>query len=124
MSPPDDLSDLAHAELAALMMRLLGGVSDLKRVVGAPREEVAQLKDLKGRQSIKPSGMENATGPKPGSKRAERRDRGKVTPRVAVETTVLPVAAVPSGSQFKGFEPYQVQDLVITARAVRYRREH
>ena len=31
--------------------------------------------------------------------------------------------AVPPGSQFKGYEPYQVQDLVITARVVRYRRE-
>ena len=31
--------------------------------------------------------------------------------------------AVPRGSQFKGYEPYQVQDLVLTARVVRYRRE-
>jgi hypothetical protein len=30
---------------------------------------------------------------------------------------------VPKGSQFKGYEPYQVQDLVLTARVVRYRRE-
>jgi hypothetical protein len=66
--------------------------------------------------------MENATGPKPGGKRAKRRGRGKVTPRVTLETKVLRVAA-PAGSQFKGYEPYQVQDLVITARVVRYRRE-
>ena len=31
--------------------------------------------------------------------------------------------AHPTGSQFKGYEPYQVQDLVLTARVVRYRRE-
>ena len=29
----------------------------------------------------------------------------------------------PKGSQFKGYEPYQVRDLVMTARVVRYRRE-
>ena len=29
----------------------------------------------------------------------------------------------PKGSQFKGYEPYQVRDLVMTARVVRSRRE-
>jgi hypothetical protein len=66
--------------------------------------------------------MEDATGPKPHSKRRNRHGRGKVTPRVAVETQVLRVAR-PQGSQFKGYEPYQVQDLVLTARVIRYRRE-
>ena len=72
---------------------------------------------------IKPSGMEKATQPKPGGKRTKHRGRGKVTPRVTLETKVLRAAAVPPGSQFKGYEPYQVQDLVLTARVVRYRRE-
>ena len=45
-----------------------------------------------------------------------------MTPRVIPETEVLRVAH-PPGSQFKGYEPYQVQELVLTARVVRYRRE-
>ncbi len=111
MSPPARLSDLPRAELEALLVELLGELADLKRLVAAQRDEIARLKGLKGRPSIKPSGMENATEPKPEAKDAKRRGRGKVTPRVAAETEVLRVAP-PKGSQFKGYEPYQVQDLV------------
>jgi hypothetical protein len=122
MPPPANLSGLSRAELEGRLLELLGEVSDLKQVVAAQRDEIARLKGLKGRPSIKPSGMEKGTEPKPGGKRAKHRGRGKVTPRVRPETEVLRVAP-PHGSQFKGYEPYQVQDLVITARVVRYRRE-
>ena len=122
MPAPVDPSGLKRAELEACVVELLGELAELKRIVAAQRDEIARLKGLKGRPSIKPSGMENATEPKPGGKRAKRRGRGKVTPRVALETKVLRVA-VPQGSQFKGYEPYQVQDLVLTARVMCYRRE-
>jgi hypothetical protein len=122
MPPPGDLSELSRAELEARFVKLLGAVSELKLVVAAQRDEIARLKGLKGRPSIEPSGMEKQTEPKSVSKRTKRRRRGKVTPRVAPLTEVLRVAH-PEGSQFKGYEPYQVQDLVFTARVVRYRRE-
>jgi AraC-like DNA-binding protein len=122
MSPPAAPSDLARAELEAQVAELRGEVAELKRLVAALRDENARLKGLKGRPVIKPSGMEDATEPKRQGKRGKRRGRGKVVPRVAVEDKVIRVT-VPEGSQFKGYEPYQVQDLVITARVVRYRRE-
>jgi Transposase IS66 family len=122
MSPPANLSGMPRAELEALLVEVLGELADLKQIVAAQRDEIARLKGLKGRPSIKPSGMEKATEPKPGGKKAKRRLRGKVNPRVTPETEVLGVTA-PNGSQFKGYEPYQVQDLVLTARVVCYRRE-
>jgi hypothetical protein len=122
MPPLADLSGLPRAELEARFVELLGEVSELKQIAAALRDEIARLKGLKGRPSIKPSGMEDASGPKRGGKRIKRRRRGKVTPRVVPETEVLRVAH-PGGSQFKGYEPYQVQELVLTARVVRYRRE-
>jgi hypothetical protein len=122
MSPPTDLSGLTRRELEGEVTALRGEVGELKRLIGGLRDEIARLKGLKGRPSIKPSGMQDATEPKRGGKRGKRRGRGVVTPRIAPVTEVLRIV-VPKGSQFRGYEPYQVQDLVLTARVVRYRRE-
>src|SRR5882724_12786944 len=111
MPVPADLRGLSRAELECRLLELLGAVSELKLIVAAQRDEIARLKGLKGRPVIKPSGMEKGTEPKPSGKRAKHRGRGKViTPRVTLETKLLRAAAVPPGSQFKGYEPYQVQD--------------
>jgi hypothetical protein len=120
--PPSTLSALSRAELEALLVELLGEVEALKQLAGEQREEITRLKGLKGRPTIKPSGMEKGTGPaKPGG--AEKhRGRGKVTPRVSVEDQVVN-AIVPPGSRFKGYQPFLVQDLVISARATCYQRE-
>src|ERR671910_2132899 len=120
MASPGDLDALSPTELKALVVQLLGKVAALEQTVAAQRAEIARLKGLKGRPALKPSGMEEASEPKPPSLRKGR--RGPVRPRVAVDDQVIG-ATVPPGSRFKGYADILVQDLVLRARCTRYRRE-
>jgi hypothetical protein len=120
--PPSALSALSRPELEALLLELFGKVSALEKVAAEQREEIARLKGLKGRPNIKPSGMDKATTPPKPVKDDKRRGRGKVTPRVTVEEKVIETE-IPPGSRFKGYVPFLVQDLVISATATCYQRE-
>src|SRR3954466_6933762 len=121
MSPPGNFDDLSPAELKALVIRLMGDITELQRVIEDQRAEIARLKGLNGRPRLKPSkpsGMEEASLSKPIHPR--RRGRSHQT-RVAVEEEMIPVA-VPAGSRFKGYQDYMVQELEIRPRVRSYRR--
>jgi len=115
VSPPADLDDLSPAQLKELVVLLFAKMAELERTNAELREEIARLKGLKGRPDIKPSGMEKATEPANPVKRAKRRGRGKIRPRVVVEDRIIKAAA-PVGSRFKGYETYMMQELVLSVR--------
>jgi hypothetical protein len=66
--------------------------------------------------------MDKATEPPGPGMQGKRRGRGKVRSHVVVEDRIIK-ASVPAGSRFKGYETYQVQELVLSVHAVRYLRE-
>src|SRR3954451_19436268 len=123
MSAPKtiSLSGLPRGELETLAERLLAENAALQQAIAELRAEVAQLKGVKGRPKIKPSGMENATGPGPVGK--GRGAKARKAGRLTVDEQRVIAAEVPAGSRFKGYQDFLVQDLVLRPHVVRLRRE-
>src|SRR3954467_6232611 len=112
-----NLEDLSAAELRSLVVSLLETVAQLEARVAALTEENAQLKGLKGRPKLKPSGMEKGTDPLPAASGKtdlpqRRRDPPKSARLIVDEDRVVPLSPQP-GWRFKGFKFYTVQDLVV-----------
>jgi hypothetical protein len=120
--PPPVLSELSRSELEVLLVKQFEDLSVLKQLVSELRGKIARMKGLKGPPTIRPSGMDHGTEPPKAGKQEQRRGRGKVTPRVNIDEKVIEAEA-PAGSRFKGYEPFLVQDLVISVRATCYQRE-
>jgi transposase IS66 family protein len=117
------LSGLPRGELEALAERLLAENDALRRAIAELKAEVATLKGVKRRPKLKPSGMEQATGPAPaGTGRGGGAKAGKAE-RLTIDEERVVAADVPAGSRFKGDEDFLVQDLVLRPHVVRLRRE-
>jgi hypothetical protein len=125
MSTPEKitLSSLPRDRLEALAERLLVDNAALKQAVAELRAEVATLKGLKGRPTVKPSGMERGTAPEPAEKGRGHGARGAKAGRLTIHEERVIKADVPAGSRFKGYEDFLVQDLVLRPHVVRVRRE-
>lgn len=126
MTGTPDLDSLSRDDLKKLVEAQQEEITALKGIVGTLKDEIARLKGLKGKPSIKPSGMEQGlrTDAKKGLRdKKTKRGRGPVNASSErIEVQVLKVGA-PEGSRFKGYEEVTVRDLVIEARVIRYRRE-
>jgi hypothetical protein len=129
MPPPEDIDGLTPAKLKDLVLKLLEKVAALERTVAAQRDEIARLKGGPGRPNIKPnskpSGMEQATNPKPaGGSGQERRRRGSTRSKLSIdEERKVRLTAPPPGSRFKGYTSFVVQDLVLGSHVIDFQCE-
>jgi hypothetical protein len=120
-----NIDSLSFFELKMLVAQLLGEMATLKQTIVELRDENARLKKQKGRPDIKPpikpSGMDEASQPKP--PQSPRRGGGNKTAKRVIHEEKIVKAVVPPGSRFKGYESFVVQDLVLRPHVVRFRRE-
>ena len=128
MPLPENINSLSPAEMKDLVYELLGKVVQLERTVAAQRDEIARLKGGPGRPNIKPSskpsGMEQATDPKPPGRSNERHRRGGTRAKLTInEERKIKLPAPPSGSRFKGYTSFVVQELVLHSHVIDFQCE-
>ena len=125
MAESPDIDGLGLGELKSLLVQVLEDNARLKAENADLRDEIARLKGLKGRPKIAPSGMEKATEPgatTKGQRKIGRRGSKRATLTIT-QTKVVEAESIPAGARFKGYEEFVVQDLIVEARTVLYRRE-
>jgi len=120
------ITDFPPEEVTPAALLLLEISHQQQAEIQALRDEIARLKGGNPRPPVKPSKLER---PGPGTKKHKGQRRGKhkrrKTHRLEIheEITVAPAGSVPSGSRFKGYDDFTVQDLHIGAHNTRYRLE-
>jgi hypothetical protein len=125
--PLPDLDALSLDELKKLVVQLLVRVSAQEEEIQQLRAEIARLKALPKKPKLAPGGMDKATErdkrarTKEVRRQRRKRQSGRRTPPVTEERTL--VIEAPAGSRRRGFEPFTVQDLILTPQVILFRRE-
>ena len=123
--PLPDLDALSLDELKKLVVQLLVRVSAQEEEIQQLRAETARLKALPKKPKLAPGGKATERDKRARTKEARRqrrkRQNGRRTPPVTEERTL--VIEAPAGSRRRGFEPFTVQDLILTPQVILFRRE-
>ena len=122
---PASLPDIPESECTPLVRQLLDVIQQLQSQIQKLEDEILRLKGLKTRPILTPSPMEAPPRPprQPGQKRPGSDKRHKTAQLIVTEEKVIPLLDTPPGSIFKGYEDFVVQDILISPRVIRYRRE-
>jgi len=119
---PEERTPLVEA-LLALLRQVLDRVQQLEDANQQLRDEVAVLQGQKPRPTIRPSQLEDAApSPAPTPQRPAAPKRPKSSRLTVHREVKLHPDDLPPGAVFKGYEPYVVQELMITCQATRYLR--
>jgi len=119
--------EVSAEEQTPLVDRLLRIIEEQQAEMRAMRDEIARLKGLPRRPTIRPSTL-NAPHPDPSHKKKRRGKRPgsakrKKTVELPIHETIpLPLEGLPEGTRQNGYEDFVVQDMKIEAHNVCYRR--
>ena len=115
---------ISDEERTSLVTALLEIVQIQQELIQELRDEIARLKGQKPKPGIKPSTLGRNSRNKNTQGRARRRVKRNKTERLEIhETVVVKAQNVPSGSTFKGYDDFTVQNLLLQPFNTLYRRE-
>ncbi len=131
------LPELSCEELSDRETLLLQLLREREECIQQLTDEIARLKGEKGKPKIKPSRLEpekkaqgqqektegEATQEEQAKKKRPGSEKRQKTANLIIhETKVIePNKEIPTGSEFKGYQDYTVQELIIRAHNTRYR---
>ncbi len=121
---------IAEEQRTPLVCLLLELIRERDELIQQLRDSLAVIKGEKPRPEIKPSrmeknarGLDDASSDSKDGKRPGSEKRSKTSELEIHVTLIVSPEAVPPGSEFKGYDDYTVQDLLIMPRNTRYRLE-
>jgi len=136
MTIPPLIPNIPEEELTPLVKHLLlviqGMSEQLQKLIvenQALKDEIAKLKNQKPRPNIKPSclnkdsqqgkGTGTPDGKRPGSAKRKKTAELKID-----EEKTIKAENVPTGSRFKGYSTFAVQNMIIKTHVIQYKLEH
>jgi hypothetical protein len=118
LPPPEQRPEWAEALLQVIAAQAEQN-QQLQEQIQALRDEIAVLKKLSKRPKIRPSQLRDEERKK---RRRKKKNKREGEPKVD-HTVVVKAMGVPPGSEFKGYDDFYQQELVIKAETTRYRVE-
>jgi hypothetical protein len=119
------IPDIPEHERTPLVLSLLDRIPQQHESIARLADAIATLKGLKPRPTIQPSALE--TAPPQAQAAPQKRPGAAKRPRAAQLTidrdVLVPLPDPPAGAVFKGYEDDRVQERILRAAVIRYRRE-
>ncbi|MCP4135299.1 MAG: transposase, partial [bacterium] len=118
------IQTISEEEKTPLVISLLEMIQYQNEQIQLLRDEIARLKDHKPKPRPKPSNLDKKTEMKKRGKKKKRKKKPKTANlEIHEEVIIEPETEPPSGSEFKGYEDYVVQELIVSNHNTVYRRE-
>ncbi len=117
---------MAEDEESPIISELIDYIKQQGDMIQKLKDELAELKGQKAKPKIKPSNLDKKTAIKrkntQGKKRPGSQKRSKTKQLEINEDKIVQPDLIPAGSEFKGYQDFIVQDLIIGNWNIRYRR--
>jgi Transposase IS66 family len=122
------LAGQSPEQLVAIIEAQAEAIRGLKELVQQLRDEIARLKGEQGKPQVRPQARQDRSseGERPPDPAPSSPVRPPAPVRLAVRREVvlrLDRALLPASAEHAGYEDFTVQDVVVQAEVVRYRRE-